>query len=185
MKKHCYFIVLCCIIYSKSFSQEIKIKHPFFETKPQYFYGEQYIGNSTQELLYFIETHSQDSLIIYQLNESDRLSNIYPKIYLYSGGATLMGAIGLGYVYAKAIGSIFNPNNADPYLGTLAKTSLGFMIVGVIGIAVAGGYFLASQIKLKKAIKGYNNSIRDNKISINFQPYIQGETSGLTLCIRF
>ena len=185
MKKQTYLLIIFSLVLAKSYSQEIRVKHPFFETKPQYFYGEQYIGNSNQDLFRFIETHTQDSLIIYQLNNSDRLSKVYPKIYLYSGGATLMGAVGLSYVYAKAIGSIFNPNNADPNLGTLAKISLGFMIVGVTGIAVAGGYFIASQIKLKKAIKGFNNSLNDNKVSINFQPYIQAETSGITLFIRF
>ena len=184
MQKPTYFLIFLGFFMSETYSQEIRIKRQFFVPYPQYFAGEKYIGNSTNELINFMELHSQDSVLIQQLHDSERLSNIYPKIYLYSAVATGVGGIGLAYVYVKAVGSILNPQKADPNLGTVAKVSLGMMSAGMVGITVAGGYFISSQIKLRKAIKGYNNL--QSKISFEVQPYIDANfSSGLSLKMTF
>ena len=151
----------------------------------EYYSGNEFIGNSTQDLAYFIETHSQDSLVIQQIKLSERLTKIYPQIYLYSSITVGVGGIGLSYVAFKGINSIFNPKNADPSLATVAKTSLGLMILGVTGLTVAGGYFVASQIKLHKAIKSYNKPFQADKITFDFQPYFQSDSSGLTISVNF
>jgi hypothetical protein len=185
MKKYCYSLLIGCFFCIDSFSQEIRIKRQFFVPQPEYYCEDKYIGNSTRELSYFIETHSQDSLIIQQIKSSVRLSEIYPKIYLYSSISTGIGAIGLVYVIVKVTGSIFNPINQDPFLGVVAKTSSGFMILGVTGLTVAGGYFISSQIKLKKAIKGYNNDIQKDKVTFDIHPYYLQDNAGLTVCLKF
>lgn len=184
MKKIIYILFFLGFLTSKTFSQEIKIKRQFFIPYPQYFVGEQYIGNNVHELARFMELHSQDSVLIQQINDSERLSRIYPKIYLYSAVAMGVGAIGLVYVYVKVVGSIFRPQNADPSLGTVARVSLGVMSVGMVGIIVAGGYFISSQIKIKKAIKGYNSL--QPKVSFDVQPFMDSNFStGLSLRIGF
>ena len=184
MKKSTYFLIFLGFFISETYSQEIRIKRHFFVPYPQYFAGEQYIGNSTNELVNFIKLHSQDSVLIQKLHDSERLSNIYPKIYLYSAVATGVGGIGLAYVYVKVVGSIFNPQNADPNLITVSRISLGIMSVGIVGVVVAGGYFISSQIKLRKAIKGYNSL--QPKITFDVQPYIESDfSSGLSLKMTF
>jgi hypothetical protein len=184
MKKLIYILFLLVFVTSKTFSQEIKIKRQFFVPFPQYFAGEQYIGNNVHDLARFIELHSQDSVLIQQIYDSERLSEIYPKIYLYSAVATGVGAIGLVYVYVKVVGSIFRPQNADPSLITVARISMGTISAGTGGIAVALGYFISSQIKIRKAIKGYNSF--QPKISFDVQPFIDSNFStGLSLKIGF
>jgi hypothetical protein len=184
MKKLPYILFFFGFFISKTFSQEIKIKRQFFVPYPMYFAGEQYIGNNVHELVRFMEMHSQDSVLIQQLRDSERLSELYPKIYLYSAVATGVGAVGLVYVYVKAIGSIFRPQNADPTLGTIAKISLVAISAGIGGIIVAGGYFIGSQIKIRKAIKGYNSL--QPKISFDVQPFMDSNlSSGLSLKMTF
>jgi hypothetical protein len=184
MKKLRYILFFLGFLTSKTFSQEIKIKRQFFVPYPMYFAGEQYIGNNTHELARFMELHSQDSVLIQQIHDSERLSGIYPKIYLYSAVATGVGAIGLVYVYVKVVGSIFNPQNADPSLGTVARFSIGAISAGTGGIVVALGYFISSQVKLRKAIKGYNSL--QPKISFDIQPFMDTNFStGLSLKIGF
>ena len=185
MKKIIYILFFLGLLNFETYSQEIRTQRQFFVPYPQYFAGEQYIGNNAHELAHFMELHSQDSVLIQQLHDSERLSKIYPKIYLYGAVATGVGAIGLVYIYVKAVGSIFKPQNADPNLGTVAKTSLGIMTVGLVGLTVAaGGYFISSQIKLRKAIKGYNSL--QPKITFDVQPYIESDfSSGLSLKMTF
>ena len=185
MKKIIYILFFLGLLNSETYSQEIRTKRQFFVPYPQYFAGEQYIGNNAHELAHFVELHSQDSVLIQQLYDSERLSTIYPKIYLYSAVAMGVGGIGLSYVLLKGIGSVVNlRNNADPNLQTIAKTSLGIMSVGTVGIVVAGGYFISSQIKLRKAIKGYNSL--QPKITFDVQPYIESDfSSGLSLKMTF
>ena len=185
MKKSIYFLFFLSLFTSETYSQEIRIKRQFFVPYPQYFAGEKYIGNSTNELVNFMELHSQDSVLIQQLHDSERLSNIYPKIYLYSAVATGVGGIGLAYVLVKGIGSVINlRNTADPNLVIIAKTSLGIMVIGLVGLTAAGGYFISSQLKLRKAIKGYN--ILQPKISFEVQPFIDTNfSSGLSLKMTF
>lgn len=184
MKKYYYTLFVCCF-FTNIFSQEIRIKRQFFVPYPQYYSGEQYIGNTTQELSYFIETHSQDSVIIQQIKSSERLSEIYPKIYLYSSISTGIGAIGLIYVVVKATGSLFKLTNADPSLTTIANTSFGFMGIGMAGVSVAAGCFISSQIKVRKAINSYNQNLQTDKVTIDFQPYFQPDVAGLTVKINF
>jgi hypothetical protein len=152
---------------------------------PEYYCEDKLIGNSTRQLAYFIETHSKDSVIIQQIKSSERLTEIYPKIYLYSSITMGVGAMGLVYVVTKVTGSILNPKNVDPSLGTISKTSLGIMMIGLVGLNVAGGYFISSQIKLRKAIKGYNKPFQADKVTLNLQPYFQSDASGLTVNINF
>ena len=84
MKKYYFFFIICCLFFADIHSQEIRIKRrPFIPQPAEYYSGEQYIGNSTQLLAYFIETHSQDSSVTQQIKSSERLTKIYPKIYLY------------------------------------------------------------------------------------------------------
>jgi hypothetical protein len=186
MKKAIYLIIFSIFFLSKTFSQEIRIKRQFFVPYPQYLAGEQYIGNNLRELTHFIEQHSQDSVVIQQLHDSERLSKIYPKIYLYSACVVGVGGLGLTYVLVKGIGSVVSlRNNIDPNLGTIAITSLRVMSVGLVGIVVAGGYFISSQIKIKKAIKGYNNGL-PSKISFDLQPFMDSNLSaGLSLKMTF
>ena len=184
MKKLIYILFFLGFFASKIFSQEIRIKRQFFVPYPQYFVGEQYIGNNAHELAHFMELHSQDSVLIQQLHDSERLSKIYPKIYFYGAVATGVGAIGLVYVYVKAVGSIFNPQNTAASLGTVAKFSLGIMSVGTVGIVVAGGYFISSQVKIRKAIKSYNSL--QPKITFDVQPFVDANfSSGLSLKMTF
>ena len=185
MKKLIYFLFFLGFFTSETYSQEIRIKRQFFVPYPQYFVGEQYIGNSTNELVNFMELHSQDSVLIQQLHDSERLSKIYPKIYLYSAVAMGAGGIGLTYVLVKGIGSVVNlRNTTDPNLVIIARTSLGVMSVGLVGLTVAGGYFISSQIKLRKAIKGYNSL--QPKISFEVQPYMDSNFSnGLSFKMTF
>ena len=186
MKKYYFCFIICCLFFADIHSQEIRIKRrPFMPQPAEYYSGNEFIGNSTQELAYFIETHSQDSLVIQQIKSSEKLTKIYPKIYLYSSITTGIGGIGLGYVVFKGVGSIFNPKNANPSLATVVKTSLGFMIVGITGLTVAGGYFVASQIKLHKAIKGYNRPFQADKVTLDFHPYLQSDSYGLTATLNF
>ena len=80
--------------------------------------------------------------------------------------------------------SIFKPQNAAASLGTIAKFSLGIISVGTVGMVVAGGYFISSQIKLRKAIKGYNSL--QPKITFDVQPYVESDfSSGLSLKMTF
>jgi hypothetical protein len=184
MKKLIYILCFLSFFISKTFSQEIKIKRQFFVPYPMYFAGEQYIGNNVNDLARFMELHSQDSVLIQQIHDSERLSKIYPKIYLYSAVATGVGAIGLVYVYVKVVGSIFNPQNADPSLVTVARISMGATSAGMGGIAVAVGYFISSQVKIRKAIKGYNSL--QPKISFDVQPFMDSNFStGLSLKMTF
>jgi hypothetical protein len=184
MKKLIYILFLLVFVTSKTFSQEIKIKRQFFVPFPQYFAGEQYIGNNVHDLARFIELHSQDTILIEQIHDSERLSGIYPKIYLYSACALGAGGIGLAYVFVKGIGSVVNLRNADPNLGAITKTSLGIMTVGLVGLNVAMVYFISSQLKIKKAIKGYNSL--QPKISFDVQPFMDSNfSSGLSLRIWF
>jgi hypothetical protein len=184
MKKIRYILFFLGFLTSKTFSQEIKIKRQFFVPYPQYFAGEQYIGNNTNELARFIELHSQDSVLIQQIHDSERLSKIYPKIYLYSACAVGAGGIGLAYVFVKGIGSVVNLRNADPNLGIIAKTSLGIMTFGLVGLNVAMVYFISSQVKIRKAIKGYNSL--QPKISFDVQPFMDVNFStGLSLKMTF
>jgi hypothetical protein len=184
MKKILYILFLLVFVTSKIFSQEIKIKRQFFVPFPQYFAGEQYIGNNVHDLARFMELHSQDTILIEQIHDSERLSGIYPKIYLYSACALGAGGIGLAYVFVKGIGSVVNLRNADPNLTIIAKTSLGIMTVGLVGLNVAMVYFISSQLKIKKAIKGYNSL--QPKISFNVQPFMDSNySSGLSLRIGF
>ena len=184
MKKLIYCLFFLGFFISETYSQEIRIRRQFFVPQPKFYSGEQYIGNSVSELTHFMELHSQDTVLIQQLYDSERVSNIYPKIYLYSAVSTGVGGIGLAYVYVKAVGSILNPQNADPNLGTVARVSLVMMSAGMAGIVVAGGYFISSQIKLRKAIKGYNNL--QPKISFEIQPFMDANfSSGLSLKMTF
>ncbi len=184
MRKLIYILFFFDFLNSETLAQEIRTKRQFFAPYPQYFSGEQYIGNNVHELALFMELHSQDSALIQQLHDSEKLSTIYPKIYLYSAVATGVGAIGLVYVYVKAVDSIFKPPNINPDLGTVAKFSLGIMSAGTVGIIVAGSYFISSQIKLRKAIKGYN-SIQP-KITFDVQPFTDSNFStGLSLKMTF
>ena len=184
MKKLIYMLFFLGFLISKTFSQEIRIKRQFFVPYPQYFAGEQYIGNNLHQLARFMELHSNDSILIQRLNDSERFSEIYPQIYLYSAVAMGVGAIGLVYVYVKVVGSIFKPQNADPNLGTVSKISLGIMSAGTVGIVVAGGYFISSQVKIRKAIKGYNSL--QPKITFDVQPYMDSNFStGLSLKMTF
>jgi hypothetical protein len=185
MKKCCYSFLICCLFFSDIFSQEISIKRPFFVPLTEYYCEDKLIGNSTRQLAYFIENHSQDSLIIQQIKDSERLTEIYPKIYLYSAVTVGVGGLALGYVLFKGTSSIFKPNNADPSLATVAKTSLGVMMIGLVGLNVAGGYFISSQIKLRKAIKGYNKPFQTDKVTLNLQPYFQSDAFGLTVSVNF
>ena len=184
VKKLIYILFFFGFLISETYSQEIRIKRQFFVPYPQYFVGKQFIGNNVHELTRFMELNSQDSILIQQLHDSERLSKIYPEIYLYSAVATGVGAIGLVYVYVKAVGSIFKPQNAAASLGTIAKFSLGIISVGTVGMVVAGGYFISSQIKLRKAIKGYNSL--QPKITFDVQPYVEFDfSSGLSLKMTF
>lgn len=185
MKKYYYTIFICCSFFTNIFSQEIRIKRQFFIPSPQYYSGEQYIGNSTQELSYFIETHRKDSVIIKLLNESDRGLGAFSKITFYSGITTGIGGLGFSYVFIKGFSLILKPNSSDPALSTIAYTSLGLIGLGAIGLTVGGGYFISSQIKLRKAIKGYNKAFQTEKITLNFQPYFQPNVAGLTVKFNF
>lgn len=185
MKKYLYLLIICCSFFTDIFSQEIRIKRPFLAPLTEYYSGDKLIGNSTRQLAYFIENHSEDSLVIKQIMSSERLSEMYPKIYLYSAVTVGIGGVGLGYVFIKGIGSLYKLNNADLSLITVAKTSLGVMIIGLIGLNVAGGYFISSQIKLRKAIKGYNKPFQTDKVTLNLQPYFQPNASGLTISVNF
>ena len=90
------------------------------------------------------------------------------------------------YVIVKATGSIFRINNANPSsLITIMNASFGFMGIGMVGISVAAGYFISSQIKLRKAIKSYNNAFHTDKVSVSLQPYFQPNVAGLTVKINF
>ena len=152
----------------------------------EYYSGEKYIGNSVEKLAYFIEMNSKDSLVIQQIKTSERLTKIYPKIYFYSALTSGIGAIGLIYVIVKATGSIFRINNANPSsLITIMNASFGFMGIGMVGISVAAGYFISSEIKLRKAIKSYNNAFQTDKVSVSLQPYFQPNVAGLTVKINF
>ena len=153
MKKYYYSFIICYFFFTDTFSQEIRIKRQFFVPYPQYYSEEKYIGNSTQELSYFIQAHSQDSLIIKLLGESGRESVTSSKIKFYSAITAGVGALGLSYVFIKGFSLILKPNSSDPALGTIAYTSLGLISLGGVGLTVGGGYFISSQIKLRKAIK--------------------------------
>ena len=184
MKKSIYILFFLGFFVSETYSQEIRIKRQFFVPYPQYVVGEQYIGNNVHELTRFVELHSQDSLLIQQLHDSERLSKIYPKIYLYSAVVSGVGAVGLIYVYTKAAGSIFKPQSVYSDLLTIARISIVMMSIGTVGIVVAGGYFISSQIKLRKAIKGYNSL--QPKISFEIQPFMDANfSSGLSLKMTF
>lgn len=185
MKIILYILIFLGFLISETYSQEIRTKRQFFVPYPQYFAGEQYIGNNVHELTHFMESHSQDSVLIHQLYDSERLSTIYPKIYLYSAVATGVGGIGLGYALVKGVGNVLNlRNTTDPNLGTIAKTSLGIIAGGLVGLTVAGGYFISSQIKIRKAIKGYNSL--QPKITFDVQPYMDSDFStGLSLKMTF
>jgi hypothetical protein len=184
MKKYYYFFFIICVCISKSFSQEITIKRRFFVPQPEYYIGEKYIGNSTRELSYFIKTNSQDSSLVKLLNESDRLSVVYPKIRMYSSIATGVGGIGLGYVIFKGTSDILK-GNGDASLKTVAQGSLGIMAVGMAGLIVSSGYFISSQVKLRKAIKGYNAGIQKDKVTFDIQPYLFQDNAGLTVKLKF
>jgi hypothetical protein len=186
MKKTIILLIVFIFTVSKIYSQEIKIKRQFFVPYPQYFADEKYIGNSTSELIRFVEEHSQDSTIIQQLYASEKLSKNYSKIYIYSSCAVGAGGLGLTYVLIKGFSSVVNlRNNADPNLGTIALTSLGVMSVGLVGIVVGTGYMISSQVKIKKAIKGYNNGLQP-KISFEVQPFMDSNFSaGLSLKMTF
>lgn len=184
MKRYCCSFLICCFFNTDIFSQEIRIKRQFFVPQSEYYSGDKLIGNSTRKLAYFIETNSQDSLIIRQIKSSERLSKIYPKMYLYSSIATGIGGVGLGYVIFKGTSDILKRNN-DPSLGTIARGSLGIMSVGIAGLIVSGGYFISSQIKLRKAIKGYNKNFQTDKVTIDFYPYFQLNDSGMTVRVNF
>ena len=186
MKKYFYLLIICCSLFGDVYSQEIRIKRQFFVPQSEYFNGDKYIGNSVSELAYFIETNSKDSLIIQQIKSSERLTEIYPKIYLYSSISVGIGAIGIVYVVVKATGSIFRINNANSSsLVTILNTSYGFMGVGMAGISVALGHFISSQIKLRKAIKDYNKPFQKGKVTVDVNPYLQSNSSGLTVNVNF
>ncbi len=187
MKKYYYSFLICFSFFSDILSQEIRIKRqPFLPQPAEYYCEDKLIGNSTRQLAYFIETHSKDSMIIQQIKKSEKLSEIYPKIYLYSSIATGVGGLGIIYVVVKATGSIFKINNANPSsLIAILYTSFGFMGIGMAGISVAAGCFISSQIKLRKAIKEYNKPFKTDKVTINLQPYFQSDASGLTVNINF
>jgi hypothetical protein len=171
MKKTIALLIVFIFFFSKIYSQEIRTKRQFFVPYPQYFVGEQYIGNSTADLIRFIESHSQDSIVIGQLYDSEKLSQIYPKIYLYSACAVGAGGLGMAYVFIKGTNDVLkNQTGSTPYL-TIFRISLGAMSVGMAGIVVAAGYFISSQVKLRKAIKGYNNSLQP-KMSFEIQPFM-------------
>lgn len=152
---------------------------------PRYYAGEQLIGNRTEQLVSFIKTHSQDSLVIQQLNTSERLSKIYPKIYGYSSLTAGIGGLGLGYVVFKSIFNVVGLRKEDPALDTVTTTSLRILTVGGAGIAVAGGYSLASRINLRRAMKGYNKTFQTDKVVLDFQPYVQSNVAGLAIKISF
>lgn len=184
MKKLIYMLFFYWFLISKTFSQEITIKRQFFVPYPQYFAGEQYIGNNVYDLTRFMELHSQDSVLIHQLHDSERMSKIYPKIYFYSACAVGAGGIGIAYVFIKGTTNVLkNQLGSTPYV-TILDLSLGIMSVGMVGIVVAGGYFISSQIKLRKAIKGYNSL--QPKITFDVQPFMDANFStGLSLKIMF
>ena len=83
MKKYFYLLIICCSLFTDIFSQEIRIKRQFFVPQSEYYSDGKYIGNSVSELAYFIETHSEDSLIVRQIKSSKKLTEVYPKIYLF------------------------------------------------------------------------------------------------------
>ena len=186
MKKYFYLLIICCSLFTDIFSQEIRIKRQFFVPQSEYYSDGKYIGNSVSELAYFIETHSEDSLIVRQIKSSKKLTEVYPKIYLFSSISVGIGAIGIVYVVVKATGSIFRINNANSSsLITILNTSYGFMGVGMAGISVAAGHFISSQIKLRKAIKGYNKPFQADKVTVDFRPHLQSDFSGLTVSVNF
>ena len=184
MKKSIYILFFLGFIISKTFSQEIRTKRHFFVPYPQYFAGEQYIGNNVHELARYMEIHSEDSVVIQQLRDSERLSKIYNKIYFYSACAVGVGGIGIAYVFIKATNDVLKNNGGSTPYVTIFHSSLGIITVGMAGIVVAGGYFISSQIKIKKAIKGYNSL--QPKISFDVQPFVDSNLSaGLSLKMTF
>jgi hypothetical protein len=181
------FIFLCCLI-AGSYAQEIRVKRKAFVLYPEYYVGNRYIGNSTAEVTRYIEAHSQDSLVIRQLYDSERLAKIYPKIYLYGACALGAGGLGLAYLFIRSTVSILGGpvnHNPDPNTATIARISLGAMGVGLAGILVSGGYFMSSHVKLQKAIKSYNNGLQ-SPISFEIQPFVDSNASaGLSLIVNF
>lgn len=184
MKKSIYILFFFGFLISETYSQEIRIKRQFFVPYPQYFVGKQFIGNNVHELTGFMELHSQDSILIQQLHDSERMSKIYPKIYLYSACAVGVGGVGIAYVFIKGTTNVLkNQLGSNPYV-TILELSLKIMSVGMVGIVVAGGYFISSQIKLRKAIKGYNSL--QPKITFDVQPFMDSNFStGLSLKMTF
>ncbi len=184
MKKYLYLLIICCSLFTDIFSQEIRIKRQFFVPQSEYYSGDKYIGNSVSELAYFMGTNSKDSLVIRQIKSSEKLTEIYPKIYIFSAVATGIGGLGFSYALLKGTSDVLKGNN-DSSLGTIARGSLGIMSVGIAGLAVSGGLFITSQIKLRKAIKGYNKPFQTDKVSIDFHPYLYSDSSGLTVIVNF
>ena len=90
----------------------------------------------------------------------------------------------MGYVIFKGTSGIFT-RNGDSSLKPIAYGSLGIMAAGMVGLVVSGGYFVSSQIKLRKAIKGYNAGIQQDRISFSLQPYYFQDNAGLTVSLKF
>ena len=83
MKKSIYSLLFLGFIISETYSQAIRIKRQFFVPYPQYFAGEQYIGNSTNALVNFMELHSQDSVLIQQhMTAKDYQTLILKSIFI-------------------------------------------------------------------------------------------------------